>query len=172
MPTARGASTLGLMVTASAATMTLPVHRLTPYLRVRIRTDDRSLLLEHRRAPFGLFPLWTHRNEIPLDALASARVERHVRLQCVATAVALAASVILLDLPVVLGVALSIVAVLELPLAFGPGRAIRVERTDGRSWTIPFCRTHVFDAALALEDAKRRRNLIEGAAAWERRAAA
>jgi len=171
MPSAEGASTLEVM-TEAAATMTLPVHRLTPYLRVRIRTDDRSLLLERRRAPFGLIPLWTHRNEIPLEALASARVEEHVRAQCLATAVALALAIFLLDLPMVGGVALGIVAVLELPLAFGPGRAIRVERTDGRSWTIPFCRTHAFDAALALEDAKRRRDRIDAAAIWEPRVAA
>jgi hypothetical protein len=141
--------------------MVLPVDRLTPYLRVRIATDDRSLAIERRRAPLGLIPLSTQRIEIPLIELASARVKRNVRLQCLVAALVLAAGVFLLDLPMVARVALGIAAVLELLLALGPGEAMRVERTDGRSWTIPFCRTHTFDASLAMEDAQQRRNDLE-----------
>jgi hypothetical protein len=144
--------------------MVLPVHRLTPYLRVRIFTDDRSLAIERRRALLGLIPLWTGRIEIPLTELASARVTAHVRLQCLAAAGALAASIFLFDLPMALGVVLGILALLELPLALGPGKAMRVERSDGRSRTVPFCRTHTFDASLALEDAVQRRDGLARAA--------
>lgn len=140
--------------------MVLPVHQLTPYLRVRISTDDRSLAIEHRRALFGLIPLWTHRIQIPLTDLARGRVKSNVRLQCVAAAVVLAASIPLLDLPLVAGLALGIMALLELLLALAPAKAVRVERTDGRTWTIPFCRVHAFDASLALEDARRRRDAL------------
>lgn len=146
-----------MVTTAPAATMVLPVHQLTPYLRVRITTDDRSLAIEHRRGLFGLIPLWVSRIEIPLGELGAAAVRTHVRWQCLMSAVVLAASAVLLDLPVAAGVALSILAVLELLLAFGPGKAIHVERTGSRSWTVPFCRVHDFDASLALEDAQRRR---------------
>jgi hypothetical protein len=152
---------LGTMALGLAATI-LPVDRLTPYLRVRISTDDRSLVIEHRRAPLGFIPLWTHRIRIPLTALAAADVRKKtIRLQCLVAAVALAASAFALELGLAWRVVLGIVALLELPLALGPGRAVRVEGTDGRSWTIPFCRTHEFDASLALEDARRRRNALE-----------
>jgi hypothetical protein len=165
LPMGGHTSSLGTMATASAATMVLPVHRLTPYLRVRIRTDDRSLAIEHRRGLLGLVPLWVNRIEIPLTELGSGKVEKHIRWQCLATAVAIAASVLLLDLPMAVRVALGIVGLLELLLAFGPGEAVHVERTDGRSWTIPFCRAHDFDAALAMEDARRRRDALAGGGA-------
>jgi hypothetical protein len=145
---------------AAAATMVLPVHRLTPYLRLRISTDDRSLTIDHRRSLIGLIPLWTHRIEIPLTELASGRVKTNVRLQCLAAAGVLAVSVLLLDLPLVLRVVLVILALLELLLALAPGKALWIERSDGRSWTIAFCRAHSFDASLALEDAQRRRDAL------------
>jgi hypothetical protein len=144
--------------TTPAAMMVLPVHRLTPYLRVRIFTDSRSLAIEHRRALRGLIPLRTRRIKVPLTELASARVKSNVRLQCLVTAGVLVASIFLPDLPVALRVACGIPGLLELLLALGPGKAMRIERTDGRSWTIPFCRTHSFDASLALEDAQQRRD--------------
>jgi hypothetical protein len=118
-----------------------------------------------------LIPLWTRRIRIPLTELASARVATHVRLQCLATAVVLAASILLLDLPVAVGVALGLVGLLELPLALGPGKAVRIERTGGRSSTIPFCRTHTFDASLALEDAQQRRDALRQQAPSEERQA-
>ncbi len=142
--------------------MVLPVHRLTPYLRVRITTDDRSLAIEHRRGLFGLIPLWTTRSDVPLSELASADVRKHVRFQCLGAAVALAVAIVAFDLPVVAGVVLGFVAALEFLLAFAPGRAIRVVRTDTRSWTVPFCRAHAFDASIALEDAVRRRDALGG----------
>ena len=145
-------------MSTTAAQMVLPVHQLTPYLRVRIATDDRSLAIEHRRALFGLIPFWTHRVQIALPELAAARVTTHVRLQCVVAAIALAAAVALIDLPLALDVMLVVLGLLELLLAFGPMKALRVERTDGQSWTIPFCRVHLFDASLALEDALQRRD--------------
>ena len=61
--------------------------------------------------------------------------------------------------------ALGLVGALELLLAFGPGKAIHVVRTDSRSWTVPFCRAHAFDASLALEDASRRRDAADRIAA-------
>jgi hypothetical protein len=150
------------MSTPGLAAAIPPVDRLTPYLRVRISTDGRSLSIEHRRAPLGFIPLWTRRITIPLAALAEADVrEKTVRLQCLGAAVALAAVALVLDLALAWRVVLGIVALLELPLALGPGRAVHAERTDGRAWTIPFCRTHEFDASLALEDARRRRNALE-----------
>ena len=127
---------------------------------MRIATDDHSLVIAHRRSLVGLVPLWTHRVEIPLDELASAGVKTHIRLQCLVAAAALATSIFLLDLPVVIGVTLAIVVALEILLALAPRKAIYVERTDGRSWTIPFCRVHAFDASLALEDARQRRAAI------------
>jgi hypothetical protein len=120
------------MAPGLAATI-LPVDRLTPYLRVRISTDDRSLVIEHRRAPLGFIPLWTHRIRIPLTALAAADVRKKtIRLQCLVAAVALAASAFALELGLAWRVVLGIVALLELPLALGPGRAVRVEGTDAR----------------------------------------
>lgn len=147
-------------MTTTAARMVLPVSQLTPYLRVRIATDDRSLTIEHRRALFGLIPFWTHRVQILLPELAVARVTKHVRMQCVVAAVTLAVAVILFELSFWLGVVLIVLALFELLLAFGPMKALRVERTDGRSWTIPFCRVHLFDASLALEDALQRRDAL------------
>jgi hypothetical protein len=138
--------------------MVLPVHQLTPYLRVRITTDDRSLVIAHRRSVAGLVPLWTQRVRVPLNELASADVRTRVRMQCVVAAIALAAAIFLLDLPVVIGVGLGILAALELLLALAPRKAIHVERTDGRTWTISFCRVYAFDASLALEDAQQRRD--------------
>lgn len=99
------------------AEMVLPVHRLTPYLRLRIRTDDHSLVIRHRRALAGLIPLWAHRVEIPLHDLASARVKTNVRLQCLAAAATLGILIVLLQLPVAVDVALGIVGLLELILA-------------------------------------------------------
>ncbi len=146
------------MEASSTATMVLPVHQLTPYLRVRITTDDRSLAIEHRRGLFGLLPLWTVRAEIPLSELAAADVRSHVRLQCLVAAALLVASIVVFDLPVLARVVLVLVAALELLLAFAPGKAIHVERRGSGSWTVPFCRVHDFDAALALEDALQRRD--------------
>ena len=149
-----------MVKTTPAATMILPVHRLTPYLRVLITTDDRSLAIAHRRSLVGVVPLWTHRIEVPYDELASAGVRTHVRRQCLVAAAVIAASIFLLDVPVVIGVALAIAVALELLLALAPRKAIHVERTDGRSWTIAFCRVHAFDAELALEDARQRRAAV------------
>lgn len=150
------------MSTPGFAATILPVDRLTPYLRVRISTDNRSLVIDHRHAPLGFIPLWTHRIRVPLAALAEADVRKKtIRLQCLVAAVALAASAFVLDLALAWRILVGIVALLELPLALGPGKAVHVERTDGRAWTIPFCRTHEFDASLALEDARRRRDAIE-----------
>ncbi len=146
------------MKRTEATEMVLPVHRLTPYLHLRIFTDDHSLAIEHRRAPFGLIPLWTHRTAIPLTDLASARVTTNVRLQCLATAGALVATIFLLDLPVAVRMVLGIVGLMELLLALAPRKAVRIERTDGRSWTVPFCWAYTFDASLALEDAQQRRD--------------
>ncbi|MGZ4115525.1 MAG: hypothetical protein ACXVQT_10660 [Actinomycetota bacterium] len=149
------------MASGAVAGTILPVDRLTPYLRVRISTDDQSLTIEHRRAPLGFIPLWTHRIRIPPTELASADVEeKTIRLHRLLAAAVFAVSAFVLDLALGWRVVLGIVALLELPLALGPGKAVRVERTDGRSWTIPFCRTHEFDASLPLEDARRRRDSI------------
>lgn len=150
------------------AEMVLPVHRLTPYLRLRIATDDHSLVIRHRRALAGLIPLWAHRVEIPLTDLASARVKTNVRLQCLAAAAMLGILIALLELPLAVDVALGIVGLLELMLAFAPRKAVRIERMDGRSWTAPFCGDYAFDAALAFMDAERRRDAqrSRGACPW------
>jgi hypothetical protein len=118
------------------------------------------LAIEHRRALFGLIPLWIHRVRIPLPELAVARVATHVRLQCVTVAVTLAAAVAMFELPLWLGAVLVVLALVELLLAFGPMKALHVERTDGRSWTVPFCHVHLFDASLALEEALQGRDAL------------
>jgi DNA-binding Lrp family transcriptional regulator len=70
------------MVEIDRGTMSIPrLSRklslyLTPYLRVRLMTDDVSLTIQHRRAPFGLIPLWRTRTRIALAELASADVWR------------------------------------------------------------------------------------------------
>ena len=138
--------------------MVLPVHQLTPYLRVWITTDDRSITISHRRGLFGLVPLWVARIDLPLPELAAADVRGRVRAQCLATAAAIIVAIFLFDLPLIAGIALGIVAAFEVLLAFAPGKAIHVVRRDSRSWTVPFCRRYAFDAELALEDALQRRD--------------
>lgn len=149
-----------VMETSTSASMVFPVHRLTPYLRVRITTDERSLSIDHRRALAGLIPLGIARIRIPLIELGTVEVRPHVRWSCLLAALLFAAVIVMVDLPVIAAIGLGILAALEVALAFGPGRAIHVTSTDGRSWIVPFCRAHAFDASLALEDALQRRELL------------
>ena len=145
------------------AEMVLPVFRPTPYLRVRISINDRALRIEHRPAFLGFVPLRRRRIEIPLGQFASGRVKTFVRLDCVAAVVAIAAVMLLVELPVAAIVPLAILGIFELLLSI-PNRALRVERADGRSWTIPICRDYAFDASLAFLDAEQRRDAQRSAA--------
>jgi hypothetical protein len=141
-----------------AARMLLPVTRLTPYLRVRITTDDVAMRVEDRRSALLFVPLWRRRVELPLAELRSGRVGSTVRLDCLAAGVAAAALIVLLDLPIAAGVALGVVGLLMLGMAFT--RTLRIEGGDGRSWSFPFCRDYAFDAMLAIEDAEQRRDAL------------
>ena len=61
------------------ATMVLPVHGITRYLRVRITTYDDVLVIEDRRSLFGLIPLWRRRMEVANGEISSGEVHNVVR---------------------------------------------------------------------------------------------
>jgi len=140
-----------------AATMVVPVHRLTPWFRVRISTGDRSITTEDWQSALGFIPLRRRRIEVPFAELSSARFRTAMRLQCLAAAAGLVALIFVLHPPIPAIVALAILGLYQLILS-APNKAIRIERTDGRAWTIRFCRDYVFDVSLAFEDAERHRD--------------
>jgi hypothetical protein len=142
-----------MTMSAQSPTMVLPVHRLTPFLRVRISSGAQSLTVEHQRAVFGIIPMPKERIELPFGAISSARVITIVRFQSLIATAALVGAIVWLPLPVVAVVGFAIVALLELLLSI-PNKALRVARADGRHWTIPFCRDYAFDVSLAFMDAE------------------
>jgi len=131
--------------------MALPVHWATPYLRVRVTTDDSMLVVEDRRALAGLIPMGRRSLDVPYADLEAARIKNVARWGCLVVAVLAVAVIFLTHLPVLVDVVLAAVGILFLLMTFI--RGIHVERTDGRTWTFPICRTHEFDASLALLDA-------------------
>ena len=139
--------------------MVLPVHWATPYLRVRVTTDDAMLMVEDRRALVGLIPVRRRRVEVPYVDLETARIKNVARWGCLVAAVIVVTAIFLADLPALADVALAAVAILLLLMTFI--RGIHVERMDGRSWTFPICRTHEFDASLALLDALHHRDTVK-----------
>jgi hypothetical protein len=82
-----------------------------------------------------------------------------VRVQCLAAAVVLIAAIFVLRPPVVAIVGLAILGLYQLTL-FAPNKALRIERTDGQSWTVRFCRDYDFDVSMAFEDAARLRDAV------------
>jgi hypothetical protein len=139
-----------------SAGVVLPVTGLTPYLRLRITSDDAAITVEDGRSAFVFLPLPKRRLRIPLESLVSTRVSRYVRWESLAAVAAIAVALVRLDVPVIAAVAFIVVAVLQLPFLLT--RAVRIERRDGRSTTHVFCWRYDFDASLALLDAERRRD--------------
>ncbi len=137
------------------ASMVLPVHRLTPYLRVRVFTGDRSVTIEDRSALFGCIPLRRRRIELPRGELASFRFRTVVRLDALAAAGALVAMIFLLGPPVAAIVAMAVAGILLVLLGM-PNKSVRIERADGRRFDVRFCRDYEFDVSLALSDGEQR----------------
>ena len=136
-------------------TMVLPVHRLTPWFRVRISSRDRSIRTEHWRSALGFIPIRRRRIDVPYGELASARIRTTVRVQCLVAAAAAVAAIFALHPPIPLIVMLAIFGLYQLALGL-PNAAVRINRTDGRAWSVRFCRDYAFDVTLAFEDAKQR----------------
>jgi len=134
----------------------LPVTGLTPYLRLRIATNDDAMTVEDGRSLFAFMPLPRRRIEIPLGSLAGSRVNRYVRFDGLIAIAAIVAGLIRFDVPILAAVPLVMFASIQLP--FLVTRAVRIERTDGRSTTHVFCWRYGFDVSLALLDAERRRD--------------
>jgi hypothetical protein len=145
---------------AGSATMQVPVHWATPYLHVRITTDDDAMTVVDRRTVFGVIPIRRRRVRIGYAELADARIKNIARWSCLALAVALVVAILVTALPFVVDVALGVAVVLFGLMTFI--RGIEVTRTDGRAWMFPICRTHEFDASIALLDALHRRDALRG----------
>lgn len=146
------------METGPRATMVLPVHRLTPWFRVRISTGEDWIATEHWQALLGFIPLRRRRIELAFENLGSFRISRStVRTQCLLAAAASVTAILVLHPPILTVVVLSIFAFLQLVLGL-PNAALRIEATDGRAWTVRFCRDYAFDISLAFEDAAQRRD--------------
>ena len=133
------------------ATMVLPVHGITRYLRVRITTYDDVLVIEDRRSLFGLIPLWRRRMEVANGEISSGEVHNVVRATCLLASIALLAPIFAANPPMGVSAILGLAAAPMAFLAFVKG--LRVTRSDGRRWTFPMCRYYAFDAELALFDA-------------------
>ena len=145
------------MVTAAAPTMVLPVHRLTPWFRVRISTGDRSITTEHWQSLLGCIPLRRRRIEVAFSDLSSFRIATKMRVQCLVAAGAILAGILVFHPAIPVVVVLAVLGVYQLLLA-APNKAVRVEASDGRAWTIRFCRDYAFDVSMAFEDAQERRD--------------
>jgi hypothetical protein len=143
------------MTTTRAAEMVLPVTKATPYLRVRIRTDDDELTVRSRRALLFFIPLWRRTVTVPLTDLSAGVVRVGPRVDCLAGAVAIAAVIVLLALPLAAEIALGVVAAFLALVSVT--RMLRVVRIDGRTWSFPICWDYAFDASLAIADALGRR---------------
>ena len=134
------------------ASMLLPVHRMTPHLRVRITTYGDSLLIEDRPALLGFVPLRKRRIRLAFAELRSYRFRTVVRPDAlVASAAAIAA--IFVFHPAVAGIVGLAVAAFVFFALGAPNKAVVITRADGRSWMVRFCRDYVLDVSLALADA-------------------
>ena len=142
-----------------SAAVVLPVTGLTPYLRLRIATDDSALTVEDGRSLFVFLPLPRRRLETPLGELRSTRVTRYVRWDGLAAIAAIVAGLFWFDVPLIAAIPLVVVAVIQVP--FLVTRAVRIRRSGGRSSTHVFCWRYAFDASLALLDAEQRRDAVE-----------
>lgn len=145
------------MERSNVTSMVLPVHRLTPYLRVRIFTGERSIRIEDRPSLLGFIPLRKRRLEIPFAELDSHRFKTVVRFDSLVAAIVAVAMIFVLHPATWAIVTLAVGAVLMVPFA-APNKAVVVRRADSRTWTIRFCRDYEFDANLALADAEQRRD--------------
>ena len=140
---------------SGAAQMRVPVHWATRYLHVAITTDDDAITVEDRRTFAGAVPVRSRRVRVPYAELREARIKNVARWSCLLVSAAAAATIVLTSLPLLVDVALGAIAVLFLMMTFI--RGIEVTRDDGRAWTFPICRTHEFDASLAVMDAMQQR---------------
>jgi hypothetical protein len=143
------------METSNAASMIVPVHRMTPYLRVRITTFENSIRIEDRPALLGIIPLRRRRIEMPFADLDAHRFKTVVRFDAIAAAGLAIAAIFLFHPPLWAIVVLAVTATLMIPFA-APNGAVLVRRADGRTWTIRYCRDYRFDLSLALTDAEQR----------------
>jgi hypothetical protein len=137
---------------ASPPTMVLPVHRLTPWFRVRISTGEGSIKTEHWQSALGCIPLRRRRIEIPYGDLGPVSFKTMMRLQCLLAAGVILAAILVWHPAIPVIVALGILGLYQLIL-WAPNKAVRIERKDGRAWTVRFCRDYAFDISLAFEDA-------------------
>ena len=144
-----------MLKTAQEASIVVPTTRITPYMRVRLTTDDEALAIEYWRALFVFLPLRRHRVEIPLAELASGRITSLFRVDCLAAAVAIAMGIVWLTPPPAVTIPLGLLGLLQLAFTT-QAKAAHLERTDGRAWTLPFCRDYAFDVSVAILDAQRR----------------
>jgi hypothetical protein len=147
---------------SGAAQMRVPVHWATRYLHVVITTDDDSITVEDRRTFAGAVPMGSRHVRVPYAQLREARIKNVTRWTCLLVSAAAAATIAFTSLPLLADVALGALAVLFLMMTFI--RGIEVTRDDGRSWTFPICRTHEFDASIAVMDAMQQRGSAHGAA--------
>ena len=147
---------------SGTAQMRVPVHWATRYLHVVITTDDDAITVEDRRTFAGAVPVGRRRVRVPYAELREARIRNVARWTCLLASVAVVAIVVLTSFPLLIDLALGTIAVLFLLMTFI--RGIDVTRDDGRSWTFPICRTHEFDASLAVMDAMQHRESAHGEA--------
>ena len=145
---------------SGTAQMRVPVHWATRYLHVMITTDDDAITVEGRRTFAGAVPVGRRRVRVPYAEMQDARIKNVARWTCLLVSVAAVATVVLTSFPLLIDVALGAIAVLFVLMTFI--RGIEVTRDDGRSWTFPICRTHEFDASLAVMDAMQRRGSPHG----------
>ena len=140
--------------TANVPMMVLPVHRLTPWFRLRISHREDSIRTEHWQSALGFIPVRRRRLDVPYGQLVAARIRTTTRVQCLVAAALAVGAIFVLHPPVYAIVLLAIFGLYQLALA-APNSAVRIERTDGRVYTVRFCRDYAFDVSLAFEEAAR-----------------
>jgi hypothetical protein len=147
---------------SGAAQMRIPVHWATRYLHVVIATDADAMTIEDRRTFAGVVPIGHRRVRVPYAQMREARIRNVARWTCLLVAAAVVAALVLTSFPLIVDVVLGAVAALFVLMTFI--RGIEVTHDDGRSWTFPICRTHEFDASLAVMDAMQQREAAHPAA--------
>jgi hypothetical protein len=135
--------------------MRVPVHWATRYLHVVIATDDEAITVEDRRTFAGALPIGRRRVRVPYAELREARIKNVARSTCLLVSIAAVATIVLTSFPFLIDLALGAIAALFLLMTFI--RGIELTRDDGHSWTFPICRTHEFDASLAVMEAMQQR---------------
>lgn len=144
------------------ATMRLPVHWATRYLHVVVVEEPDAITVEDRRTLAGVLPIGHRRIRVPYADLREARLTNVARWTCLVVTAALVAAIVGTALPFVVDCVLGAVAAVFALMTFI--RGIELTRDDGRSWTFPICRTHEFDASLAVMDAMQHRDAAHPAA--------